>query len=121
MIAKVKLYSKLDTLEAELKALLIPHLERAAEGNNDLVFCARDFNPPKELKGLTDKKTEKLVAMGTQILALKEKLGEPSEGTIAQRICWYCRTWSSADNRHRKNAQSLAKKFLIEIDKAGKR
>ena len=116
MVAKVKLYARLDALEAELKSLLIPHLESAANGKNDLVFCVKGFNPFRELKEKTDKKTEELVEMGSHILELQEKLGEPSEGSIAARICWYCREWSNLDNHHRKNAQDLAKQFLNEIE-----
>jgi hypothetical protein len=41
MVAKSKLYSKLDGLEIELKERLVPHLEQAAAGNNDLVFCVK--------------------------------------------------------------------------------
>jgi len=118
MVSKAKLYTKLDSLESELKEQLIPHLERAANGNNDLVFCVEGFNPFPALKSKTDAKTGELVDMGTQILALKKKLGEPSEGSIAERICWYCRTWGDTDNNHRKNAQGLAKQFLEEIQNA---
>lgn len=116
MVSKEKLYSKLDNLEAELKDRLIPHLTKAANGNNDLVFCVTDFNPFKELKYNTDKTTEELVEIGAQILALKSKLGEPSEGGIAERICWYCREWGNTKNHHRGSGQGLAKEFLEEIN-----
>jgi len=116
MISKLKLYTKLDSLELELEEKLIHHLAQAAEGNNDLVFCVEKFNPFSELKSRTDKKTETLVSMGAQILALKNKLGEPSNGSIAERICWYCREWGDIENYHRKSAQGLALQFLEEIE-----
>ena len=115
MVSRSKLYSQLDALESELKEGIIPHLKTAANGNNDLVFCVGEFNPFNELKGKTDKNTENLVKIGAKILALKSKLGEPSEGSIAERICWYCREWGNLENTHRKSTQSLAKQFLDEI------
>lgn len=115
MVSKTKLYQKLDTLEIELREQIIPHLENAAKGQNELVFCVSQFNPFKELKHRTDKKTEELVELGAQILALKTKLQEPSEGSIAEKICWYCRKWASAKSPSQSDAVSLAKAFLDEI------
>ena len=115
MVSKSKLYSKLDALEEELKIALIPHLQNAADGKNDLIFCVTAFNPYRELKHRTDKFTEELIDIGSHILSLRSKLGEPSEGTIAERICWYCREWGNKDNHQRKSAQGLAKQFLSEI------
>ncbi len=115
MVSRSKLYEQLDALELELEEKLIPHLENAANGKNDLVFCVSDFNPFAELKDKTDHTTERLVHIGRQILALKKKLGEKSEGSIAERICWYCREWGNLENTHRKNAQDLANQFIKEI------
>ncbi|MFT5090940.1 MAG: hypothetical protein ACI8PG_005321 [Planctomycetota bacterium] len=115
MVAKSKLYSKLDGLEIELKERLVPHLEQAAAGNNDLVFCVKGYHSFNQLKSHTEKTMEDLVDIGAQILSLKEKLGEPSDGSIAERICWYCREWGNAGNHHRQSAQGLAKQFLNEI------
>jgi hypothetical protein len=116
MISKTKLYTQLDALELELEESLIPHLEQAAEGGNDLVFCVQSFNPFPELTSRTDEKTETLVSIGSHILALKNKLGEPSDGPIAERICWYCREWGNVENDQRKSAQGLARQFLQEIE-----
>ena len=121
MVSKAKLFTKLDLLETELKERLIPHLEKSAHGENDLVFCVTGFNPFKELKSQTDKVTEELVELGAQILTLKNKLDEQSEGSIAERICWYCREWGHTKNHHRGHAQSLATQFLQEIKKANKK
>jgi len=120
MVSREKLYTKLDLLETELKTLLVPHLQTAAHGGNDLVFCVTAFNPFPELKSRTDTVTEELVDMGAQVLALKSKLGENSEGSIAARICWYCRAWGAADKNDRKSAQGLAQQFLLEIEKASR-
>jgi hypothetical protein len=121
MVSKEKLSSKLDLLEAELEERLIPHLENSALGNNDLVFCVTGFNPFKELKSKTDKVSEELVELGAQILVLKNKLGEPSDGSVAERICWYCRKWGNIENNQRNSAQELAKQFLKEITNRQKR
>lgn len=115
MVSKAKLYSQLDQMEEELREALIPHLEQAAAGKNDLIFCIPDFNPFKELRFKTDSKTEELVQLGRQILALRDKLGESSDGTIAERICWYYRKWGDTSDSHRKAAQGLAKEFLKEV------
>ena len=60
MVSKQKLFTKLDLLEMELEERLIPHLEKSAHGENDLVFCVTGFNPFRELKSKTDKVTEEL-------------------------------------------------------------
>ena len=115
MVSKAKLYSQLDQMEYGLRTQLVPHLEQAANGHNDLVFCVADFNPFPELRHSTDAKSEDFVQLGRQILALREKLGEPLEGIIAERICWYCRKWGEAQQSHKKSAQELAKDFLKEV------
>lgn len=115
MVARTKLYSQLDSLERELEERLIPHLERAAEGRNDLVFCAEGYSSISELKHRTDEVTESLIALGSRILSLRSKLGESSEGSIAERICWYCRTWGDLEDGNRKDAQGMARQFLVEI------
>ena len=116
MVSKAKLFTKLDALEYQLREALLPHLRSAAEGKNDLVFCVTVFNPFRDLRDKTDTLTEKLVEMGAQILSLREKLGEPSDGTIAERICWYCREWSSTGKSYMVSAAGLAKQFLTEIE-----
>ena len=116
MVSKAKLYSRLDALEDELRELLLPHLRNAAEGKNDHIFCVKAFNPFHELKYKTDKLTEELIETGSQILSLRGKLGEPSEGTIAERICWYCQEWGNTENAHRPSGTGLAKQFLAEIE-----
>lgn len=118
MVTKAKLYSRLDALEAELEARLVPHLRVAADGKNDLIFCVKAFSPFRELRFSTDKITEELIGIGSQILSLRQKLGEPSDGTIADRICWYCREWGNTGNHHRASGAGLAKQFLAEIENA---
>ena len=115
MVSKTKLYAQLDSLESELEQKLIPLLELAAEGKNDLVFCVTGYHSIPEFKNKSNSEIEALVSIGAQILSLKNKLGESSEDTLAERICWYCRQWGNVDNAHRKNARDLAKEFLIEI------
>lgn len=116
VVSKAKLYSRLDSLEAELEDGFVPHLRNAANGENDLVFCVSAFNSFRELKNHTDKKTEEFIEIGSQIISLRDKLGEPYAGTIAERICWYCREWANKDNHQRKSGTALAKQFLAEIE-----
>lgn len=116
MVSKIKLYSRLDSLEAQLQEALLLHLKHAVEINNDNIFCVKQFNAYRELKYKTDEHTEELVEIGSQVLALRSKLGEPTEGTIAERICWYCREWGNPENRHRSSGTGLAKQFLAEIE-----
>lgn len=115
MVSKAKLYMRLDSLEQELENSLLPHLKHAAEGNNDLIFCVAAFNPFRELKDSHDKVTEELIDMGAQVLSLRKKLAEPTDGTIAERICWYCREWGKIDNYQKSSGTELAKQFLAEI------
>ena len=75
MVSKAKLYSQLDRMDDELRERIIPHLENAAIGKNDLVFCTTDFNPFAELKYNVDAETDSLIQLGRKILALLGKLG----------------------------------------------
>ncbi|MFK7733731.1 MAG: hypothetical protein AB8B48_19075 [Pseudomonadales bacterium] len=115
MVSKAKLYSQLDIKEDELEGRIIPHLERAANGKNDLIFCTAEFAPFPELRYRSDPETESLIQLGRQILALREKLGDETEDTIAARLCWYCRKWGDTTDQHAKAAQALAVQFLTEI------
>lgn len=116
MVSRSKLYAQLDDLEAELKKNIVPHLEAAANGENNLIFCVEQFNLFAELKDQTDKTTEHFINLGAQILVLKNKLGEPSQGSIAERICWFCRKWAAFGKPSNGDAQALAKQFLREIE-----
>lgn len=118
MVSKSKLYSRLDSLEAELAERLVPHLARAAEGSNDLVFCVNGYHSFSELKQDADPITTELVGLGAEILTLKKKLGEPIEGSPAERICWYCREWGDSKKNCHPSAQKLAEQFLNEIKNA---
>jgi len=120
MVSKAKLYSQLDLLEHDLRERIVPHLEVAASGGNDLAFCVPDFNPFPELRSKTDPETEALVLLGRQVLALRSKLNEPSDGTIAERLCWYCRKWSDEQDNQRMTTQTLANQFLQEIRNVAK-
>ena len=115
MVSKAKLYIQLDRLEDELRDRLVPHLENAINGRNDLIFCTTDFNLCPELKPKTDNETDALIQLGRQVLALREKLGESSQDCIAEKICWYCRQWGDGYDSHRKSVQGLAQAFLQEI------
>lgn len=115
MVSKSKLYSQLDRLEAELRDRLIPHLEQASNGENDLVFCVPDFSPFPELRFKADPVTQELVLLGRKALSLRDKLGEPTDGVLAERICWYCRKWSDLNDSHRRAATGLASDFLGEV------
>lgn len=119
MVSRAKLYAQLDSIEGELTESLVPHLERAAEGKNDLIFCVGDFNPFPELQDKTDEQTEELIVLASKILGLKHKLGESSYGCVAERICWYCTEWGNKSHSHRKSAQGLAVQFLEEIKSGG--
>jgi hypothetical protein len=116
MVTSTKLYSRLDALEAELREVFMPHLRSASEGKNDLIFCVNTFNSFRDLKDKTDKVTEESIDISSQILSLREKLGEPTQGTIAELICKYCRKWSSTKKYHKSFGTDLAKKFLAEVE-----
>ena len=115
MVSNAKLYTKLDSLEAQLLESLVPHLLSAADGNNEFLFCVRPFNSSRKLKHRTDSLTEELIDIGSLVLSLREKLGESSEGTVAERLCWYCREWVALERRQSGAARVLAKQFLSEI------
>ena len=115
MVARSKLFTQLDSLEAELDEKLIPHLEEAAKGRNEYVFCAKSFVPHVSLRKHADKLTAKLIELSSDIFYLREKLGEPLENTNAGRLCEYCDQWGKLKDRHRNSGQELAILFLTEI------
>lgn len=115
MVSRSRLYAQLDSLELELEEKLVPHLQEAAKGKNEFVFCAANFIPHLHLRSKADKNTAALISLGESILSLKTKLGDPSEGSIAERLCWYCDAWGNLADRHRNSGQELALQFLDEI------
>jgi hypothetical protein len=102
-------------MEEELQERIVPHLEKAVVGQNDFVFCTTEFNLSKELKFKADSETDALIQLGRKILAMREKLGESTDGIIAERICWYCRKWAGGNAGDGKKTQKLAQEFLQEI------
>ncbi|MEZ5556522.1 hypothetical protein [Haliea sp.] len=116
MVSKAKLYAQLDRLEDELEERLVMHLEAAATGANDFAFCATDFRAASRPNDRIDAEADALVHLGRRILTLREKLGESSAGTPAERLCWYCRKWGEAGDDGRRAARELASDFLQEIN-----
>lgn len=115
MVSKSKLYTQLDGLEDELKEKLIPHLEDAAKGRNEFIFCAKKFVAQVSLRKHADAYTQELIDMSSKILSLRDILGESTEGCVAERICVYCDKWGNVKDRHRNLGQELAVQFLEEI------
>lgn len=113
VVSKAKLFTQLDDLQALLKETALAHFRSAINNNNEFVFCVSDFATGRDLKQNVDKQTEELVALGRQVLVLKEKLGECSKGSVAERICCYCRKWS--DPKTRLSGVQLAQQFIEEI------
>jgi hypothetical protein len=119
VVSKAKLFSKLDDLEELLKNSVVDHLRLAIASHDDWVFCVAELCNTREEKRKVDKVTEELVLLGRQVLSLKEKLGESSQGSIAERICWYCREWNASDpHRQLLSSTYLAQQFLDEIEGA---
>jgi hypothetical protein len=115
MVSRTKLYAQLDSLEEELDERLIPHLEEAAKGKNEFIFCAKSFVPYVSLRKHADKLTAELIELSSDIFYLREKLGETLENTSASRLCEYCEQWGKLTDRHRNSAQDMAIQFLKEI------
>ncbi len=118
MVSRAKLYEQLERLEIELKQDLVPHLKVAASGQNEYIFCVSDFDKSMEDKNNNDALTERLIHIGRQIIALRNKLGESDDNSIAVKICQYCREWSARHHSNDVNAQVLANRFLQEIENA---
>jgi hypothetical protein len=116
MVARSKLYAQLDSLEDELDEKLIPHLEEAAKGKNEYIFCAKSFVPYVSLRKHADKLTAELIELSSDIFYLREKLGESLDNTNAGRLCDYCEQWGKLTDRHRNSAQDMAIHFLKEIN-----
>jgi len=115
MSRAVRLYERLDRLEAELRAALVPILERAAAGKHDSIFTTTRFNPFPELRWSTCRETEALLLLADDILKLLCKLGEPTNTSVASRLLFYCEKWGDLSDHHRGTAQTLARQFLAEL------
>ena len=118
MVSRAKLYEQLDRLEIELKQDLVPHLKIAESGKNDYIFCVNGFNQGLAAKNKNDALTERLIHIARQVIALRGKLDEPDEDSIAVKICQYCREWSAEHKRGNADVKMMAKKFLQEIEKS---
>ncbi len=116
MVARSKLYAQLDSLEDELDEKLIPHLEEAAKGKNEYIFCVKSFVPYVSLRKHADKLTAELIELSSDIFYLRDKLGESLDNTNAGRLCDYCEQWGKLTDRHRNSAQDMAIHFLKEIN-----
>jgi len=116
LVSNSKLYVKLDALESELLSRLIPHLKTAAQGGNEYALCATGYHHFAKPVINADPTMNELVSLGAEILRLKQKLDEPSVGSIAERLCWYCREWGKNQRPGTPSTQSLAKAFLSEIE-----
>lgn len=115
MVSKAKLYTQLDQLEEELEEKLMPHLEEAAQGKNEFIFCAKNFVVQASVRKHADATTQSLIDLGSRILSLRESLGESTENCAAARICIYCRKWGNVKDRHRNLGQELAIQLIEEI------
>jgi len=116
MVSKTKLYDKLDLLEAQLQKDMIDHLTQAIKHEDEFIFCVSTFSSRRWLKKHSNKKMEQSVTMGAHILTLKEKLNETVTGSIAERVCWYCREWNRTHDENTPMGVFLAKQFLTEIE-----
>ena len=63
-----------------------------------------------------NKEGESLLNLIDEILKLRRKLGEPTEGTLGVRFREYCVTYANTANEHRRGPIKLAKQFLQEIE-----
>jgi len=115
MVSRNKLYTQVDELEQELFNLVVPHLEAALDGGESLIFCVSEFNSHAKFKNHVNPDTQNMVLLGKKIIQLKEKLGEPVDGSVAERLCWYCRKWDGLPNPNLTSTRKLAKQLLNEI------
>ncbi len=110
MNARQKLYARLELSERELRAELIPALQRTADTRYDL-FCIRQLNPFTQLKHHTSKQGEALYTMAESVIVLATQLGENPDTLLASRVVAYFKKAVDLSDHHRGSPASLAAQF----------
>jgi hypothetical protein len=110
-----KLYARLDGLEEEFKQRLVAELHRVSAEPSGFFFMNEEYPEYRVLSRYARPEVEVLKSLGTEIVALREKLKEPVEGSLYSRFLEYRKKWSNVEDHHRSTDQNLAKQLLSEI------
>lgn len=111
-----RIYTRLDSLEVSFAEELHKHLIACVQGQNELLFCSREFFPDHYPRNLSTGIADELLGIAEEIRGLRKKAGEPFEGSLAWRFRECCRHWSDDSDPHRGSAQTIARRLLTEIE-----
>lgn len=111
-----KLFERLDQLEADLRARLVPMLRLAADGRHDLVFAAARVLPESYPRHMANREMDELLGLADEILSLRAKLDSPDDDGIAPRLHAWCAKWADRSDHHRGNPARMARELLAELD-----
>ena len=118
MRTKVRLFDRLDQLEGDLRALLVPALRRAALGRDDVLFITSGTNPyPQEgwITTHTSPAGSGILTLAHEILTLASQLGEPTNDLLASQVVRLFDRATDLSDSHRRAPARLARDFLAEI------
>lgn len=108
-----KLRQKLAVAESEFRELLISELRKCADGSLVIFLTESEANRRGDVyPRLVSAETKELEKLGREIEDLRNKLGEPNDGSVYAKYKQYCSRTGSNDLGERK----LAVQFLAELE-----
>ncbi len=118
MTRKNTQYEQLDRLEADFITELSAALTLTASGGFDIFLSARgaEVLPPRYVAALEREPGERLVRLGEELIALRERLGESVDGSPADLFRKACARWADHADANRPGPKKLAQQLLDALD-----
>jgi len=107
---------KVDRLEFEFRADLMRALRAASEDAGSWFFRSEEHNQIRELSGSTDALTNELLERANEIIALRAKLNEWPEKSLAARFVIYCERFNDVKDQHQPGVRKHANALIQEIE-----
>jgi len=109
-----KLENQLAAAESELLKLLVTALPHTAQ-NGDMLFFNSSFHPAYLGDHLLSERSELLLSLASQSVALREQLGLPVIGSAGQLFLSACSEAANTANDNRRGPRQLAAWLLGEL------
>ena len=108
-----KLRAKLDATEVEFRDLLVASLHKCKDGGRGVFLTeAQAASKGDVYAQLVWPEAKQLEALGQEIDTLRQKLGEPGDGSLYAKYRHYC----SLEGPNERGGAKLASQFLAEIE-----
>lgn len=109
---------RLASSEGLLRSSLLEVLPRVASGDSSLLFTNSKYNPHKFPAHRLDEEAEAFLELALACIALRDHLGLPVDGTVAQSFLSACEEAGSS-YEHRRGPRKLAESLLEVLRREG--